>query len=251
MNPADSARKSYENRLVAFIDILGFSKLILRSENEPAMVSWMVNILDAIKSNEGLKKLFGKELDLQLEFTAFSDCFVLSTRVPEDPVNTALYQISLTCSLMLRAGLFVRGAIVEGALFHKENIVFGPGLINAYNKEQKEAVYPRITVTSELVERYNTEINVPELDQVANKWTKTLIRQDTDKTFYLDTLFSVPYSLENADEKEHLEMAKIQIKKQIAANQNNPQILKKYDWFKEYFNEIVREHPEYGIENIK
>ena len=112
---------NYENRLVAFIDILGFSKLIERSEQEPGLVPWMIQILNAIKSNEGIKEQFGKDLDVQMEFTAFSDCFVLSTRVPEDPVNTGLYQIALICTMLLKSGLFARGAVVEGQLFHKNN----------------------------------------------------------------------------------------------------------------------------------
>lgn len=240
----------YENRLVAYIDILGFSKLIAMSETEPDRVPWMINILNAIKSNEGIKNKFGEDLDIRMEFTAFSDCFVLSSRILEDPVNTALYQITLICSLLLRAGLFARGAIVEGHLFHRGNIVFGPGLLDAYSKEQKEAIYPRIIVSSNLIERYYREIKVPEVNKIVNKWSSTLLRTDNDNNCYLDTIFSVPFSLKNADEKEHIELTKIHVEKQIEENKNNSDILKKYAWFKEYFNNIVEGHPEYYIEKI-
>lgn len=240
----------YENRLVAFIDILGFSKLIAKSETEADRVPWMINILNAIKSNEGIKDKFSEDLDVRMEFTAFSDCFVLSSRIPEDPVNTALYQVALICSLLLRAGLFVRGAIVEGNLFHKDNIVFGPGLLDAYKKEQKESIYPRIIVSSKLIERYYREIKVPVVDKVVHKWSSTLLRTDNDKKCYLDIIFSVLFSLKNADEKEHIELTKIHLVKQLEENKNYNDILKKYVWFKEYFNNIIEEHPEYCIEKI-
>ena len=246
-----SNQPKYENRLVAFIDILGFSKLILRSEIETDRVPWLINILNAIKSNEGIKERFGEDLDVRMEFTAFSDCFVLSSKIPEDPVNTALYQIALICSLLLRAGLFARGAIVEGHLFHRNNIVFGPGLLDAYSKEQKEAIYPRIIVSSSLIERYYREIKVPEVNKIVNKWSSTLLRKDNDNNCYLDTIFSVPFSLKNADEKEHIELTKIHLEKQIEENKNNSDILKKYVWFKEYFNNIAEEHPEYCIEKFE
>lgn len=241
---------TYENRLVAFIDILGFSKLIDRSVAEPGIVPWMVNVLDAIKSNEGLKEKFGKKLDVRIEFTAFSDCFVLSTRIPEDPVNTALYQVALICSLMLRAGVFVRGAIVEGMLFHRDNIVFGPGLLDAYNKEQKECVFPRIILSNDLVQRYEQEIQVPELGQYTKRWSPFLIRKDKDFFWYLDTIFTVPFSLENADEAEHLKLVKIEIEKKINLHEHDPKIFKKYVWVKDYFNSLVEEHPEYDIKRI-
>ena len=140
---------------MAFIDILGFSNLVMKSQTEGQRVPWLINILNAVKSNEGISSNYDKELDLQMEFTAFSDCFVLSSRIPEDPVNTALYQITLICSLLLKSGLFARGAIVEGPIYHKNDIVFGPAMINAYKNEQSISVYPRITVSRKLVEIYN------------------------------------------------------------------------------------------------
>lgn len=243
--------QKYENRLVAFIDILGFSNLILRSEKEPARIPWLINILNAIKYNEGIKERFGKKLDVRMEFTAFSDCFVLSSRIPEDPVNASLYQIALICTLLLKSGLFARGAVVEGNIYHRENVVLGPGLLDAYGKEQKEAIYPRIIVSKNLVKKYYHEIKVPELDKIINKWSATLLRKDEDNIYFLDTIFSVPHSLKNADEKEHVELTKKHIEKQIKENKNKIDILNKYIWFKRYFNNIIGDHPELCVDKIK
>ena len=243
--------QKYENRLVAFIDILGFSNLILRSEKEPARIPWLLNILNAIKYNEGIKERFSKNLDVRMEFTAFSDCFVLSSIIPEDPVNASLYQIALICTLLLKSGLFARGAVVEGNIYHRENVVLGPGLLDAYGKEQKEAIYPRIIVSKNLVKKYYHEIKMPELDKIINKWSATLLRKDEDNIYFLDTIFSVPHSLKNADEKEHVELTKKAIEKQIKENKNKIDILNKYIWFKRYFNNIIGDHPELCVDKIK
>lgn len=250
MNDKHNTLKNYENRLVAYIDILGFSKLIVKPESKHSVVPWLINILNAIKYNEGIKDQFGEELDVRMEFTAFSDCFVLSSMIPQDPVNTALYRVTLICSLLLKSGLFARGAIVEGQLFHKNNIVFGPGFIEAYNKERKESIYPRIIVSDNLVERYHDEIKVPELDKIINKWSSTLLRKDIDKHYYIDTLFTVPYSLRDTDTKQYLEGIKILIQKELEENKENKHILRKYEWFKNYFNNIINEHQDYHIETI-
>lgn len=250
MNANKNTQVNYENRLVAFVDILGFSKLIAKSETDPGIVPLMINVLNLIKSNEGIKDQFGVELDVRMEFTAFSDCFVLSSRVPEDFVNAALYQVALICSYLLGLGWFARGAIVEGRLFHKDNIVFGPGFLDAYCKERNEAIYPRIIVSNDLVERYNHEIKVAELHKVRNKWSATLLRKDKDNNCYLDTIYTIPFSLKNADEKEHIELIKVQVQKQIKDHENDQRTLMKYTWFKDYFNIIVEEHQDYNIEKL-
>lgn len=243
--------QKYENRLVAFIDILGFSNLTLRSEKEPGRIPWLINILNGIKYNEGIKERFDEELDVRMEFTAFSDCFVLSSRIPEDPINFSLYQIALICTFLLWSGLFVRGAVVEGNLYHRENVVLGPALLDAYGKEQKEAIYPRIIVSKKLVKKYYHEIEVPELDNIINKWSSTLLRKDEDNICFLDTIFSIPHSLKNADEKEYVELTKNHIEKEIEENKNKIDILNKYIWFKRYFNNIIGDHPELCMDKIK
>lgn len=244
------SQTAYENRLVAFIDILGFSELIERTAANPGIVPWMMKILDTIKSNETLKDKFDKSLDLRIEFTSFSDCFVLSTRIPEDPVNIALFQVALLCSSMLKAGLFVRGAVVEGKIYHKDNIVFGPGLLDAYNKERNQASYPRIILSESILRKYEQESQVPKFANFIRKWSPLLIRKDYDGQFFLDTMFAVPFSIETADEKEHLILIKIQIEKNLDLHKNDQEILRKYIWLKDLYNELLEEHPEYSLEKI-
>jgi hypothetical protein len=57
--------------------------------------------------------------------------------------------------------------------------------------------------------------------------------------------------LKNADEKEHIQFIKTHVEKQIEENKNNIDILNKYVWFKEYFNNIAEEHPEFYIQRIE
>ena len=128
----------YEKRLVGFLDLLGFKDLISRFTEEPKLFDWTLGILKAIKSQEKIVYGFSEDLNVQMEFTTFSDSIILSSRIPEDPINMALFQIAFTCSLFLRHGLFARGAIVENYLYHKENIIIGQGLVEAYKSKIKD-----------------------------------------------------------------------------------------------------------------
>ena len=246
INPHDQ----YEKRLVAFLDLLGFKELVSRFPEEPKLFDWTLSILNATKSQEKMVYGFPEDLNVQMEFTAFSDTVVLSSRIPEDPINMALFQVAFTCSLFLRAGLLARGAIVENYLYHKENIIIGQGLIEAYQQE-KIAIYPRIIVSKNIVDKFNEEIKVPELTEKINKWSSTLIRKDIDGRYFIDTLYSIPHVIFKDEFIPFLESTKKIIKMRIENNENNETVLQKYEWFKHYFNEITNEHPEYNVEPIR
>ena len=240
----------YEKRLVAFLDLLGFKELVSRFPEEPKLFDWTLSILKATKSQEKMVYGFPEDLNVQMEFTAFSDSVVLSSRIPEDPINMALFQVAFTCSLFLRAGLFARGAIVENYLYHKENIIIGQGLIEAYQQE-KIAIYPRVIVSKNIVDKFNEEIKVPELTEKINKWSSTLIRKDIDGCYFIDTLYSIPHVIFKDEFIPFIESTKKIIKMEIENNENNETVLQKSEWFKHYFNEIINEHPEYNVKLIR
>ena len=116
----------YEKRLVAFLDLQGFKDDIIC--NYPA---------EAIGSLFGefdcIKKMLEKDAD-DLQITIISDSIVVSVTL--DKPENLLYFFD-ACSFFAKpriGNLFVaiRGGIGYGDLHHKDNIVFGPALVNAY-----------------------------------------------------------------------------------------------------------------------
>jgi hypothetical protein len=82
---------------------------------------------------------------LEVQFGAFSDNFLYS--LPASFGNR-IYSVARVLIVdLLKLGFLVRGAVTYGDLYHKDNVVFGPALLEAVDIEQNEAFYPRIIVS--------------------------------------------------------------------------------------------------------
>lgn len=132
----------YENRAVLFLDILGFSDLVQQGKAN--------RLLGALEHLQG-RALEAKGTE-KLDFTAFSDCVVVSTPMLDGrgALQIVYYAQFLALDLLAR-GFLTRGAIVSGQLYHQGNIVLGPALVDAYKLESKKALYPRILVSHSIL----------------------------------------------------------------------------------------------------
>jgi len=151
-------------KLVAFIDILGFSQLIsdydsgkdrdiftvLKSALDPAA--------DFIKKGfmQGNNDLFF-EWRSCLEAKLFSDCLCVAA-----PLEYLTYGFGEQLSffykylmayqnLLMEHGFFTRGAVTIGSHYSDENLIFSGGLVEAYNLETKICKYPRIMASDALM----------------------------------------------------------------------------------------------------
>ena len=59
---------------------------------------------------------------------------------------------------LLHMGFLTRGAIVVGDLYHRDNIIFGPALVEAHTIESREAFYPRVIVSRTALEDLADEV---------------------------------------------------------------------------------------------
>lgn len=105
------------------------------------------------------------ESSLGLNIIQFSDSIVLSVPFSEESFSQfisviATYQYDLFCE-----GIICRGGIAYGKQFLQEGFLFSNGLIEAYMIENEIAKYPRIIVSTDLIEliHKNGEIdkNIP------------------------------------------------------------------------------------------
>jgi hypothetical protein len=82
---------------------------------------------------------------------AFSDHYVLSM-----PVEFGCQILSAASTLsinLLQLGFLTRGGVTIGKVHHHDNIIFGPALIEAVRLEEKEAQYPRLLCSDNLLSR--------------------------------------------------------------------------------------------------
>lgn len=147
---------AYENRLLLFVDILGWKDAIRDKDREPELRKAVEKIHErALVNNQAYREELIRQsgdrvnpLFLQVQFGAFSDHFVLS--LPEGFGWRIASSASNLIVDLLRKGWLTRGAIVLGPLHHQDNIVFGPALLEAVDLE-KATCFPRIQVSPSAV----------------------------------------------------------------------------------------------------
>src|SRR5690606_25095843 len=152
----------YQKKYVAFIDILGFSELIELSSQQPSIVSDLYDIFSGF--DELNKKIIERRIErgsnplaeksfLQLQglkHQIFSDCIVMSANYnPMGLLSITALSAVFYWALFSR-GIYARGSIVIGDIFHEGNFVFGPAMIEAYALESKIAVYPRLVLSDDM-----------------------------------------------------------------------------------------------------
>lgn len=129
----------YSEKIFAFLDILGFERIVNESRNNPELVSKIANIL--VRSKKiALSSLDLKPTVLQVDpsqymYRAFSDTSVISgPYVSHDDMSFISSWIMFNQYYMWKEEqTFIRGAIVYGDIYEDKDIIFGPALIDAYH----------------------------------------------------------------------------------------------------------------------
>ncbi|HEX3855934.1 MAG TPA: hypothetical protein VHY30_01400 [Verrucomicrobiae bacterium] len=141
-----------EDRFVAFIDILGFRDLVQRmTSGELELFKTVKTALESILENEARNYDPYTRISHTRQMTAFSDCIVISDLA--DQFSGVLFAARDLYIRLLLGGILCRGAIARGLTYHSGRVVFGEGLIRAYELESQAAIYPRIIVTDEVQKR--------------------------------------------------------------------------------------------------
>jgi hypothetical protein len=157
-------RPVLEDRVVAFVDILGFREIVAGMTRSPESVAFIRDVLKVVQRQE--RKISRDRRIQQLRdrthkrrglvalvpqsrpaMTAFSDCYVLSDVVESG--WRVLVAVQALAALMLYKGILLRGGVVRGKAYHRGGVVFGPGIVAAYDLEQA-AKYPRVVVEDHL-----------------------------------------------------------------------------------------------------
>ena len=149
--------QEYETRLLAFVDILGWKNATLSRDVSTLRRALLPIAERAQIYNEQFrndvrarKGVIPNPIFLEVQYCFFSDCFVFSTPISFGPrIVTAVGEI---CRQLLENGFLARGAIVQGRVFHLDNVVFGPALVAAVHLEKVTSM-PRVVFDRESIGR--------------------------------------------------------------------------------------------------
>lgn len=151
-----------EPRIVCFLDILGFSELIKRYDDDITS-TLLQDIQESFKiATKTLKEAVNqqdKDLLKHLKYYSFSDNICISLPFFETK-HDFIKNFNLLCIytrgfqlIMMSKGIFMRGGISTGSYFSDENLIFSIGLVNAYKLESKNAIYPRVVIDDLIINR--------------------------------------------------------------------------------------------------
>src|SRR6476469_9716354 len=124
----------YENRMLAFCDVLGWRSQIGRAGSDPKKIGTLRRQILLVKRVIGNVKGVA-----DLRFSSFSDNIVLSG--PVSDFTLAAFKVLLSDYQLVSAvhGFLTRGAVTVGDICHDNEVVFGPALNRAYELESTMA----------------------------------------------------------------------------------------------------------------
>ena len=225
----------YEERIITFIDLLGFTNTINKSiDNNVENIAETQKIHSLLDEVQWYIKYHDLLLDkLKIEgkiINQFSDSIIISYKKETDIFRVLLHIYSL-CHIALENNFLLRGAITYGKIYHNENKIFGPGFIQAYNMEKKMAIYPRIIIDERIIEKaIKSYSESPDPDAEIRNLLQ-LAPKDFDGLHYIN-YFEKMIGVNNSfDDRKNLLDNINKIMNEMDLNDNS--IKSKYLWMKE------------------
>lgn len=250
----------YERSIVAFIDILGFKEIVKQSESDSTKIELLHSVLEYLKSWEIPKmwalKLVEIEEDAQKKgvenfdisgrtsTTSFSDSIVVSVKVDgnvNEMASTLIINLAYIGAILMERGILFRGGITIGNIFHKENgIVFGQGLIDAYQLESKSAKYPRIILSDKLIRELNYPLEAKRnrypYHQYLNRFNDGCV--GFHQMIYYQVLDSWA-EMTAKKMKDSLDNVRRTIISGLDSSYENSEVFEKYKWLKDQYSQLV------------
>lgn len=172
----------YENRLILFIDFLGFQEHIGRTITDERHLDRIAAALRALREVGMERELFESQ-----QLTHFSDSVVVSFRIEEtSAVFWLLNQIGMAVIEMAGSGFLVRGAVTVGPLVHTSDLLLGPAMVDAYRLESKVARFPRVIIDPKVIEVARRHRSDQHNSDEEEAYVRSGLAQDQDDWLWID-----------------------------------------------------------------
>lgn len=152
---------AYPVRIVTFIDILGFTRDVMKLDRGlhlyPSIDAVLRHIANCKRDIDRKRQLTGS-VRFDHRVTQFSDCVLMSYANEPGASLRAIADAAFIGQVILRPGYLPRGAITLERLVHDDAVTFGKGLICAYHLESRVIGSPRIAVSNEALELVQADL---------------------------------------------------------------------------------------------
>lgn len=289
---ADSEEFKYSYRFVCFMDMLGCKKLVWESETSQdafkqvkkiasifeeeqkkyATNHWCNDFIFSIPKDGFVKDHHLAEENILVDMSMFSDSIIISYELSDSGLFLDWYRqifqvFNDICRLQFEfavKGVFLRGGLTFGKIFHKGNICFGPALINSVMLESKYAKYPCIAVDKSIVEKIQSDMKSDLEDDYAPGYKIPHKLKEFSQELFLEYLSRTDDFNRTCDEQpvfmldwfasrfiqsgSNISRIRPAILTELKKEYDEP-IAEKYRWLVRYFNRTI--HFEEGHSDMK
>lgn len=231
----------YCERVVAFVDILGFSSLVCDADQD---VELRRKIVHALRQVSVLRSPIEGETSFRAQ--NFSDCLILTANNTAAGLWRILFAICDLTWYLLDIGVLLRGGVTIGNVHHDDEIVFGVGINRAYHLENKFADTPRVLLDDKVMEACGV---YAENDEVAAVYLNARVLKDTDGHHFLNFLLNVslfnqsgnPADLSLRAHELFVDGTRIrdELQKMLDESLDDPRVYRKVRWIAELWNDHV------------
>ncbi|MGC2528704.1 MAG: hypothetical protein WA639_13215 [Candidatus Acidiferrum sp.] len=232
----------YSQHLISYVDILGFRELV--QEKPPNFISRAIRrVIETTAPDAQILKANREN------YINFSDLIVHTVPIfsssnkknPEGLVFVEINSLGLAQAALIEEGLLLRGAITIGEIERTYGVLFGPGLISAYELEREHAQFPRIIVDPDVFEALK-EIPLLRAHGYGEEmeYISKFVKRDDDGLIFIDYLGGMQDEGESGDYFAFLKVHKEFVEKNIGKFKEKRRVLAKYLWLKKYHNAVVQ-----------
>jgi len=251
----------YEDRIVAFLDVLGWRSAVERSERDDELARQLGMALHAILDQTkeiGWRQVqreihagkINAPVDVDIKTTQFSDSVVVSlSATQKEQMQPALVSsLFSVVTRLLELGFVVRGGIAAGKVIHNREMIYGPALNAAYDLEQT-AIFPRIIVDERLASQWRD--GYPLFDPFGQQagmgraW-----REAPDGKFFYDFLRPAVGDRFKRLTERQVRRLKDVVLAQLSKPLPRP-IAEKYEWLAVYVNNVILEEGLSAIDPVR
>lgn len=227
---------NFEERAVAFIDVLGFGSIVDQANQNPKHLKELEELIDLLNSAVfSLNGLVDNHISKELipKHIYISDSIILSAPLTSkkmanyNGLSILVMRVIQITHMLLNKGYLIRGGISIGNVWHTESNIVGVAYQEAYKIETRTSV-PRVELSDSAIKYwYETE----------GDSNKMCLKHDDH--FMVNGLhdYYIPDKTHGAAERAFAHYA--QITEQNIINANSDCIRLKWQWYKSYIDSEI------------
>lgn len=153
---------TFEDRAVAFIDLLGFKNVVNRAANDPSIMPILQQLVDTLSGAvPDLNTTVSSSVPTRLipQHLYISDCIILSAPISDTQnpnycgLAAVIMRTNQISNILLSKGYLIRGGISIGKAWHGQSNIIGPAYQEAYTIETTTSL-PRVELSEKAWEHW-------------------------------------------------------------------------------------------------